>query len=55
MLFYVIYTRERSIRNKQTRALKFVQEIKSGNFQQYNYGIEKNLLIYNSPEPPRYN
>lgn len=33
----------------------FVQEIKSGNFQQYNYGIEKNLLIYNSPEPPRYN
>lgn len=31
------------------------QEMKSGKFRQYDYGYEKNLVIYNAPEPPDYN
>lgn len=26
-----------------------------GKFQQYHHGTEKNLLLYNSPNPPEYN
>ncbi|KAL0127522.1 hypothetical protein PUN28_003063 [Cardiocondyla obscurior] len=33
----------------------FAQEHKSGKFRQYDYGREKNLLIYNAAEPPDYN
>ncbi|XP_071571688.1 lysosomal acid lipase/cholesteryl ester hydrolase [Temnothorax nylanderi] len=33
----------------------FGQEIESGKFRQYDYGSEKNLLIYNATEPPDYN
>ncbi|XP_018397034.1 PREDICTED: lipase 3-like isoform X2 [Cyphomyrmex costatus] len=33
----------------------FGQEIESGKFRQYDYGREKNLLIYNATEPPDYN
>ncbi|CAL1684026.1 unnamed protein product [Lasius platythorax] len=35
--------------------LHFTQEIQSGKFCRYDYGREKNLLIYNSVEPPDYN
>ncbi|XP_024882714.1 uncharacterized protein LOC112461630 [Temnothorax curvispinosus] len=35
--------------------LHFGQEIESGKFRQYDYGSEKNLLIYNATEPPDYN
>lgn len=33
----------------------FSQEVESGKFRQYDYGYEKNLLIYNTTEPPDYN
>lgn len=33
----------------------FAQEVESGKFRQYDYGREKNLLIYNATEPPDYN
>ncbi|XP_011872790.1 PREDICTED: lipase 3-like [Vollenhovia emeryi] len=33
----------------------FAQEVKSGKFRQYDYGREKNLLLYNATEPPGYN
>ncbi|XP_036139605.1 lipase 3 [Monomorium pharaonis] len=33
----------------------FSQEIISGKFRQYDYGCEKNMLIYNATEPPDYN
>ncbi|KYN36038.1 Lipase 3 [Trachymyrmex septentrionalis] len=33
----------------------FGQEIESGKFRQFDYGREKNLLIYNATEPPDYN
>lgn len=33
----------------------FSQGIQSGKFRQYDYGHEKNLLIYNTTEPPDYN
>ncbi|XP_015184619.1 PREDICTED: uncharacterized protein LOC107070697 [Polistes dominula] len=32
----------------------FAQEIQSGKFQQFDYGPEQNLKIYNSTEPPNY-
>lgn len=32
----------------------YAQEIRSGKFQQFDYGIEQNLKIYNSLEPPNY-
>ncbi|CAL1684028.1 unnamed protein product [Lasius platythorax] len=35
--------------------LHFGQEIQSGKFCRYDYGREKNFLIYNSVEPPDYN
>ncbi|KMQ82709.1 lipase 3, partial [Lasius niger] len=35
--------------------LHFTQEIQSGKFCRYDYGREKNFLIYNSVEPPDYN
>lgn len=34
--------------------IHFAQEWQSGKFRQYDYGREKNMLIYNSPEPPDY-
>ncbi|KAL6431836.1 hypothetical protein ACFW04_007361 [Cataglyphis niger] len=34
--------------------LHYIQGYQSGKFRQYDYGREKNLLIYNSPEPPDY-
>lgn len=34
--------------------LHYVQEIHSGKFRKYDYGYVKNLLIYNSVEPPDY-
>ncbi|KMQ82045.1 lipase 3, partial [Lasius niger] len=34
--------------------LHFIQVYQSDKFRQYNYGREKNLLMYNSPEPPNY-
>ncbi|KAL0127530.1 hypothetical protein PUN28_003064 [Cardiocondyla obscurior] len=33
----------------------FSQNIKSGNFCPYDYGYEKNQLIYNATKPPNYN
>lgn len=33
----------------------FSQEVTSGKFRQYDYGHRKNLLIYNTTEPPEYN
>ncbi|XP_050527781.1 lipase 3-like [Daktulosphaira vitifoliae] len=35
--------------------MHFAQEIISGNFQQYDYGIENNIIIYNCTHPPIYN
>ncbi|KYM84892.1 Lipase 3 [Atta colombica] len=35
--------------------IHFGQEIESGKFRQFDYGREKNLLIYNATEPPDYN
>ncbi|XP_025266501.1 lipase 3-like [Camponotus floridanus] len=35
--------------------LHFIQVFESGKFRKYNYGRERNLLIYNSTEPPNYN
>ncbi|XP_029176589.1 lipase 1-like [Nylanderia fulva] len=35
--------------------LHFIQTNQSSKFRRYNYGREKNLLLYNSPEPPEYN
>ncbi|XP_050454052.1 lipase 1-like isoform X1 [Cataglyphis hispanica] len=32
----------------------FAQEVRSGKFRKYDYGRAKNLLIYNSTEPPDY-
>lgn len=32
----------------------YAQEIKSGKFQQFDYGVIQNLKIYNSVEPPNY-
>ncbi|KAI4495300.1 hypothetical protein M0804_001501 [Polistes exclamans] len=32
----------------------YAQEIQSGKFQQFDYGLEQNLKIYNSVEPPNY-
>lgn len=34
--------------------MHYAQEIQSGKFRQYDYGRAKNLLIYNSVEPPDY-
>ncbi|KAL7287740.1 hypothetical protein TKK_0018123 [Trichogramma kaykai] len=34
--------------------IHYGQEIKSGNFQRYDYGKNKNLQIYNSTVPPQY-
>ncbi|KAM0729350.1 Lipase 3 [Formica fusca] len=34
--------------------LHYIQGYQSGKFRQYDYGHEKNLVIYNSPEPPDY-
>ncbi|XP_070157969.1 uncharacterized protein [Polyergus mexicanus] len=34
--------------------LHYIQGYQSGKFRQYDYGQEKNLVIYNSPEPPDY-
>ncbi|XP_011706895.1 PREDICTED: lipase 3-like, partial [Wasmannia auropunctata] len=31
-----------------------MQEIQSGKFRQYDYGPEKNQLIYNAMQPPEY-
>jgi len=33
----------------------YAQMIQSGKFRQYDYGRAKNILIYNSMEPPEYN
>uniref|UniRef100_A0A1B6G3S2 Partial AB-hydrolase lipase domain-containing protein n=1 Tax=Cuerna arida TaxID=1464854 RepID=A0A1B6G3S2_9HEMI len=33
----------------------YAQEIKSNNFQRYDYGAEKNIILYNSTTPPLYN
>ncbi|XP_072761541.1 lipase 3-like [Anoplolepis gracilipes] len=33
----------------------YAQEVISGKFRQYDYGRDKNILMYNSPEPPDYN
>lgn len=27
----------------------------TGKFQQFDYGLDKNVQIYNSPDPPEYN
>ncbi|XP_029159665.1 gastric triacylglycerol lipase-like isoform X1 [Nylanderia fulva] len=35
--------------------MQYAQAIESGKFRQYDYGHAKNLLIYNSMEPPDYN
>ncbi|EFN73360.1 Gastric triacylglycerol lipase [Camponotus floridanus] len=35
--------------------MHYVQIYQSGKFRQYDYGREKNQLIYNSAEPPDYN
>jgi lysosomal acid lipase/cholesteryl ester hydrolase len=35
--------------------LHYVQLVKSGNFQKYDYGKTKNLEIYGEKEPPHYN
>ncbi|EFN62712.1 Lipase 1 [Camponotus floridanus] len=35
--------------------LHFIQVFESGKFRKYNYGRERNLLIYNLTEPPNYN
>ncbi|EAT33506.1 AAEL014218-PA, partial [Aedes aegypti] len=35
--------------------LHFAQEVRSGLFQQYDYGKLKNMFVYNQPEPPVYN
>ncbi|KMQ90701.1 lipase 3 [Lasius niger] len=34
--------------------LHYVQGLQSGKFRQFDYGREKNLLMYNSSEPPNY-
>lgn len=34
--------------------MHYAQEIQSGKFQQFDYGPEQNLKIYNSVEPPDY-
>ncbi|KYN08590.1 PREDICTED: lipase 3-like [Cyphomyrmex costatus] len=34
--------------------IHFGQEVVSGKFRRYDYGYEKNLLIYNATEPPDY-
>ncbi|XP_011705791.1 PREDICTED: lipase 3-like, partial [Wasmannia auropunctata] len=33
----------------------YLHEVQSGKFRQYDYGPEKNQLIYNATEPPEYN
>ncbi|KAJ8952377.1 hypothetical protein NQ318_014468 [Aromia moschata] len=33
----------------------YLQEIVSGHFRQYDYGVTKNMEIYNATEPPDYN
>ncbi|KAG8260641.1 hypothetical protein J6590_092470 [Homalodisca vitripennis] len=33
----------------------YAQEIKSNHFQQYDYGAERNIILYNSTTPPLYN
>ncbi|XP_054291054.1 lipase 1-like [Macrosteles quadrilineatus] len=33
----------------------YAQEIKSGKFQQFDYGSSKNLVKYNTTDPPQYN
>lgn len=33
----------------------YIQIFQSGKFRQYDYGRAKNILIYNSVEPPDYN
>lgn len=35
--------------------LHFAQEITAKNFQQYDYGPEENIKIYNCSHPPKYN
>ncbi|XP_050454059.1 lipase 3-like [Cataglyphis hispanica] len=35
--------------------LHYIQIYQSDKFRQYDYGREKNQLMYNSPEPPDYN
>ncbi|XP_050061037.1 gastric triacylglycerol lipase-like [Aphis gossypii] len=35
--------------------IHFAQEITTKNFQQFDFGIEKNLEVYNCSHPPKYN
>lgn len=35
--------------------IHYAQGIKSGEFKQYNYGAKRNMEVYNSSEPPKYN
>ncbi|GAB1867614.1 Lipase 3 [Camponotus japonicus] len=35
--------------------LHYVQIYQTGKFRKYDYGLDKNLLVYNSSEPPDYN
>ena len=34
--------------------LHFIQGVESGKFRKFDYGRKKNLMIYNSAEPPEY-
>ncbi|EFN63086.1 Lipase 3 [Camponotus floridanus] len=35
--------------------LHYIQIYQTGKFRKYDYGLDKNLLVYNSSEPPDYN
>ena len=51
---YAIMFKNLSPRVGVKQILHFAQIIMSGKFQQFDYGIEGNLLVYNNTNPPEY-
>lgn len=51
---YAVMFKNLSPRVGIRQILHFAQIIMTGKFQQFDYGIEKNLIVYNNIKPPEY-
>lgn len=51
---YAVMFKNLSPRVGIKQILHFAQIIMTGKFQQYDYGIERNLVVYNNTNPPEY-
>lgn len=52
---YAVMFKNLSPRVGVLQLLHFAQIIMTGKFQRYDYGIERNLAVYKSSNPPAYN